>query len=225
MRRVIVGMLLLAAVLGGSYLYPQFPRITPVHGYVAAFTGDSLTFVTEYRVGWGLLPSRVRRVDQVDVGPGASVSTFDIHGKLYSGSLQAGVRINASEMSTIESVKLRSGASWYEAEMAGIVLDVWTDDGDRTLRLDTEAIMADGGERTLFRMELTNTSAATVLITDVQAPGIGCLSSQVEVAPGERAVLEFVNEAGYDWVRPWIVYRTASGDHAMPGASCYVLSR
>lgn len=225
MRRAITGVLVLVAVLGGSYLCPQFPRVAPVHGYVAAFPGDALTLVTEYRTGWGILPSRVRRIDQVDVGPAASVRTFHTFGKLYSGSFQAVICINESQPSAIESVRLRSGASWYEARMAGIALDVRADDGDRTLRLDTEAIMAYGSERTLFRMECTNTSAATVQITGVEAPGISCLSCPLEVAPGQRAVLEVVNEVGYDWVSPWILYRTASGEHAMPGASCYVLAR
>lgn len=225
MRRVVIGVLVLATLLAGSYLYPQFPRIAPVRGYVAAFPGDALTFVTEYRVGWGIVPSRVCRIDQVDVGPAASVRTFDIFRKLYSGSLQTTICINGSQPSAIEILRLRSGAGWHEVEMAGIVLDVRAEDGDRALRLDSEAILAQGNELTSFRMECTNISAAAVLITDVQAPGISCLSCPVEVAPGERAVLEFVNEAGYDWVRPWILYRTASGDHAMPGASCYVLTR
>ena len=213
----IFGCAIIAVSIG--FLVPSRPRVTPIQGYVAAFPNDKVSVIIPYRSSWYAI---LRHASGIDFAPEATVFSFHVNKRSLSGTINVLISPNESLGEfRLKEVKLHYAGKWYPVPIGNIAFDTRDDTGDGSLQLTTRAITRHSHFEEQYDMSLVNVSSEKVSILDIQAPGVTYLGGPIIVEPGNTVTLPIFIDMQYDLVRPWILYSTPTGEHMMPGASCY----
>lgn len=180
------------------------------------------TIVIPYRSNRWNLPGRMRVFSEIDLAPEAAVLSFSVNKGLLSGTINVLTSPNEAQGNgTLEEVKLRYVGRWYPVYIGTAAFDIRHDTGDRSLLLSESAIIKYSRFEEPYEMRLVNVSKERVSVLGIQAPGVTYLGDPVVVEPGSTVTLAVKIDANYDMVRPWILCSTSTGEHMIPGASCY----
>lgn len=212
-------------VVSIGLLLPIRPNVTPIQGYIAAFPNDKVTIVIPYRFNRWNLSGTLWYISGIDLAPKASVLSYSVNKRSLScGTINVLARPNEDqENGKLEEAKLRYAKRWYPVYIGDVTFDIRHGTGDRSLFLSENAITKYSRFEEPYEMRLVNVSNERISILGIEAPGVRYLGNEVVVEPGDTVILTVEIDAKFDLVRPWILYRTSTGEHLMPGASCYLI--